>query len=156
MTAPQRCGDLWRKETVSDRAFRYRATSPACRPPGPPVCAFCGATLNVDVHHIDGHEEHTQGDNVVWACRSCNVLAGNAMRRAGLGRKTVQFNPTSQGAGSLRQWLTAVRSMKGEITDMDTAAAVEMIRATPPERRSEFALKIWEIRRRHGTDRKPT
>lgn len=76
------------------------------------------------------------------------------MARAGLGRRTVQFNPASQGAKSLRQWVTAVRSMKGESAEMGTAAAVEMIRATPPERRSQFALQIWEIRRRLGTDQK--
>lgn len=91
---------------------------------------------------------------MVWACRSCNVQAGIVMARAGLGRRTAQFNPASQGAKSLRQWLTAVRSMKGEITDMDTAAAVAMIHATPPERRSKFAQQIWRIRRRHGTDRR--
>ena len=134
--------------------MRYRASSEACRPAEPKVCAFCGATENVDVHHIDGHEEHTEAVNLVWACRSCNVRAATAMARAGLGRKTVQFNPTSQDAKSLAQWVTAVRSMKGEVAHMDTAAAVEMIRATPPERRSEFAQRIWEIRRRHGTDRK--
>jgi hypothetical protein len=76
------------------------------------------------------------------------------MARAGLGRRTNQFNPQSQGAKSLRQWLTAVLSMKGESDAMDVAAAVEMIRATPPERRSDFAHQIWDIRRRRGTDRK--
>ncbi|HEV2380872.1 MAG TPA: HNH endonuclease [Terriglobia bacterium] len=115
------------------------------------MCAFCGATVNVDVHHIDGHEEHTEAANLAWACRSCNVRAAITMARDGLGRRTVQFNPASQGALSLAQWLTAVRSMKGEISDMDTNAAVELIHATPPHRRSEFAQQIWEIRRRHGT-----
>ncbi|HEV2379541.1 MAG TPA: hypothetical protein VG206_07060, partial [Terriglobia bacterium] len=104
----------------------------------------------------DGKEEHGESANLMFACRSCNVRVSIVMARSGLGRRTVQFNPASHGAQSLRQWLTAVRSMRGEITDMDTAAAVEMIRATPPERRSEFAQQIWEIRRRHGTDRKPT
>ena len=34
---------------------------------------------------------------------------------------------------------------------MPVAAAVEMIRATPPERRSQFAQEIWERRRaRYG------
>jgi hypothetical protein len=44
--------------------------------------------------------------------------------------------------------------MKGESDKMDPAAAVEIIHATPPERRSEFAQEIWEIRRARGTDRR--
>jgi len=82
------------------------------------------------------------------------VRVGVQMAYIGLGRPTRQMNPATQGAKSLAQWLTAVRSAKGEIGDMDVAAAVAMIRATPPKRRSEFAQQIWEIRRRRGTDRK--
>lgn len=74
------------------------------------------------------------------------------MARAGLGRRTRQFNPKAQGAKSLGQWLTAVLSMKGHSDAMDVGSAVEMIRATPPERRSEFADQIWRIRRQRGTD----
>jgi len=74
------------------------------------------------------------------------------MTRAGMGRRTRQFNPQAQGAKSLRQWLTAVLSMKGESDAMDPAAAVGMIHATPADRRSDFANEIWEIRRRRGTD----
>lgn len=76
------------------------------------------------------------------------------MAQAGLGRRVQQFNPAADGAKSLRQWLTAVLSVKGESTEMDVANAVRLIRATPPERRSEFAEQIWQIRRRRGTDRK--
>jgi hypothetical protein len=73
------------------------------------------------------------------------------LRRAGLGRLTRQYNPASEGAASLGQWLTAVLSMRGESDAMTVPAAVEMIRATPPERRSEFAEQIWERRRaRYG------
>jgi len=106
------------------------------------------------VHHIDGFEEHTERSNLAWACRRCNTTIGIVMARAGLGRRTQQMNPQPQGAKSLRQWLTAVLSMKGKSDAMDTAAAVEMIRATPPERRSQFAKEIWEIRRQRGTDRR--
>jgi hypothetical protein len=64
---------------------------------------------------------------------------------------TAQHNPAAKGASSLAQWLTAVMSLKGESDAMPVAAAVEMIRATPPERRSEFAEQIWERRRaRYG------
>jgi hypothetical protein len=63
----------------------------------------------------------------------------------------VQYNPASKGAASLGAWLTAVLSMKGQSGAMPLKAAVEMIRATPPERRSEFAQEIWERRRaRYG------
>jgi hypothetical protein len=137
---------------VTDRALRYRAQR--CAPDGPRICGFCGSTENVDLHHIDGFEEHVETGNLMYACRSCNVRVGVQMAYIGLGRPTRQMNPATQGAKSLGQWLTAVRSAKGEIGDMDVAAAVAMIRATPPKRRSEFAQQIWEIRRRRGTDRK--
>jgi hypothetical protein len=81
------------------------------------------------------------------------VLFANTLRNAGIGRLTRQFNPPSQGARSLGQWLTAVQSMKGESIAMPIAAAVEMIRATPAKRRSGFAAEIWERRKQHGTDR---
>lgn len=73
------------------------------------------------------------------------------LRRAGIGRLTVQYNPASKGAASLAQWLTAVLSMRGESDAMTVPAAVEMIRATSPEKRSDFAQQIWQKRReRYG------
>jgi len=90
----------------------------------------------------------------VWTCRSCNVLCANTLRRAGIGRKTRQYNPASAGATSLGQWLTAVTSMKGESSDMAVQDAVAMIHATPPEKRSRFAKEIWRLRRAHGTDKR--
>ena len=58
-----------------------------------------------------------------------------------------------QGATTLGQWLTAVLSMKGESDAMTVPAAVEMIRATPAGRRSEFASEIWAKRMERGTDK---
>ena len=104
--------------------------------------------------HVDGHEENTAPHNLFWTCRSCNVLCANALKRAGLGRKTRQYNPASTGATSLGQWLTAVTSMKGESRDMAVQDAVAMIHATPPAERSRFAKEIWRLRRAHGTDRR--
>ena len=72
----------------------------------------------------------------------------------GMGRRTRQYNPASQGATSLGQWLTAVFAMKRQSQQMTVPAAVEMIRATPPEKRSEFASEIWAKRRGRGTDRR--
>ena len=98
--------------------------------------------------HLDGHEEHGEPANLLWTCRSCNVLCANALRRAGLGRLTRQYNPEAKGATSLGQWLAAVLSMKGQSDAMPVLAAVEVIRATSPEKRSEFAHEIWGRRRK--------
>ncbi len=136
---------------VTNRALRYRANHPDRRPPGPKVCAFCGSRQNVELHHVDGHEENSNPENLAWACRSCNTTIGVAMKRAGIGRRTHQFNP--EGARNLAQWLKAVLSVKGETSDMTVRQAVEMIRATPAARRSQFAGEIWSRRREHGTDK---
>lgn len=140
-----------RKEgRVTDRALRYRAN--ADPPPGPRICALCGSKRNVEVGHVDGHEENTAPVNLFWTCRSCNVKSGNAMRRAGLGRLTRQYNPV-EGAENLGQWMNAVMSMKGDGGTMAVGDAVAMIRATDPADRSRFAREIWARRRQHGTDR---
>jgi hypothetical protein len=102
---------------------------------------------------VDGHEENTTPANLTWACRSCNTTIGFVLRNAGLGRRTRQYNPAAKGARTLSQWVTAVLSMKGQGT-MAPAAAVEMIHATPPEQRSNFAEDIWQRRRERGTDRR--
>jgi hypothetical protein len=39
-------------------------------------------------------------------------------------------------------------SIKGESDAMTVPAAVQMIRATPAEKRSQFAKEIWNRRRR--------
>ena len=104
--------------------------------------------------HLDGFEENTNPENLIWNCRACNTCLGVVFKRLGLGRRTRQYNPASQGATSLGQWLTAVMSMKGQSQEMTVPAAVEMIRATPPARRSEFARAIWAKRRQHGTARR--
>jgi hypothetical protein len=113
------------------------------------VCAFCGSGRNVEVGHLDGHEENTAPHNLIWNCRACNTRLGVVYKRLGLGRRTRQYNPAAQGATSLGQWLTAVMSMKEESDQMTVPAAVEMIRATTPERRSEFARQIWQKRTAH-------
>jgi hypothetical protein len=76
---------------------------------------------------------------------------GIVFKKLKLGRRTRQFNPEAQGAKNLGQWLTALFSMKGQSTEMSVPAAVEMIRATSPAKRSEFAREIWDRRRQHGT-----
>ena len=138
-----------RSTSVTDRALRYRAN--ATPPPGPKICALCGSKTNVEVGHVNGREEHSNPENLMWTCRSCNVLAANAMRGAGLGRKTHQYNPGGKGATTLGEWMTAVMSMKGQSDAMSVRDAVSIIRATSPSKRSEFASEIWS--RRHQRTR---
>jgi hypothetical protein len=59
-----------------------------------------------------------------------------------------KLNPAS-GAQSLGAWVSAVLSMKGESDAMPVAAAVDLIRTTPPEQRSQYAREIWVRRRKH-------
>lgn len=134
------------QRNLTDRALRYRAnTTP---PLGDPICGLCGSDTNVEVGHVDGHEENCQWENLFWTCRRCNVLAANTMRKANLGRPTRQYNPKGTGAQSLGQWVIAVSSMKGTSDEMSVADAVAMIKATPQEDRSRFARDIWRRRRK--------
>jgi hypothetical protein len=84
---------------ITDRALRYRANRQP--PPGPRICCLCGATRNVEVGHVNGHEEDTAAANLLWTCRGCNVRCGNTLRRAGIGRLTRQYNPAGAGAENL-------------------------------------------------------
>jgi len=81
---------------VKDRALRYRAN--AHPPPGARICCLCGATRNVEIGYVDGLEENTAPENLFWTCRSCNVRSALALKRAGIGRRTGQFNPAAAGA----------------------------------------------------------
>ena len=140
-----------KQRNVTDRALRYRAN--ADPPPGPRICALCGSRRNVEVGHANSREEDNSPANLFWTCRRCNTKSGITLKRAGIGRRTRQYNPTAAGAENLGQWMNAVTSMKGEGGTMAVADAVAMIRATPPDERSRFAREIWAIRRRRGTDR---
>ncbi len=132
------------KPKVTDRALRYRAN--ANPPKGPKQCLWCNSKKNVEVGHLDGHEENNKPENLHWTCRSCNTALGAAFKKLGIGRRTRQYNPA--GAETLGQWLNAVQSLKGESGGtMDLDAAVEMVRYTSPVKRSEFAREIWAKRR---------
>ncbi len=111
----------------------------------------CGSTRHVELGHLDGHEENSAPENLIWNCRACNTFLGVVFKHLGMGRRTRQFNP-GEGAKSHGQWLTAVMSMKGESDAMTVPAAVLMIRATPPAKRSEFGKEIWRIRQKRKTD----
>lgn len=135
-----------RVSQITDRAKRYRGNVNI--PPGEKRCAACGRKPNrIDVMHVDGHENNNAPENLMYGCRSCNVKMANTLRRAGMGTKTRQFNP-SGGAQTLAQWVTAVMSMKGESDQIPLGEAIDIIRATPASRRSSFAKQIWQRRRR--------
>jgi hypothetical protein len=136
-----------RNPRLTDRAFRYRANA---RPPvGPKQCAFCGTKQQIQVGHVDGHEENDEPENLIWTCRSCNMLHANTLRAAGYGRLTRQYNPAARGAETYKQYALALMSMKGESDAMTLPAAVEMVHATSADDRSRFSREIWRLRRRH-------
>jgi hypothetical protein len=132
---------------VTDRALRYRANSPDRRPEGPRICTFCNSKENVEVGHLDGHEENDNPQNLVWNCRSCNTRLGHIFKALGIGRRTRQYNPETQGAQSYEQWATALDALKGGNLFMSVAAAVDIIHATSPEDRSYYQRQIWRIRK---------
>ena len=144
---------------LTDRALRYRAN--ADPPEGPRVCAFCGSRKQIMVGHVDGHEAHGEHENLIWTCRSCNALHANALKRARMGKRTAQFNPSKGGgASNLGEWVQAVGAIKpraqgkvkgpigssdrnaGLTSTMSVSDAVAMIRATPSYKRAEFAAKM--------------
>lgn len=137
------------RQNVTDRALRYRAQAEP--PEGEKRCGYCGSTRNVEIEHINGREEDNSAENKMWACRSCNTKKGIALRNAGVGRRTAQYNPG--GARSVGQWTLAVMSAKGDSDAMSVRDAVAMIRATSQRKRSEYAQEIWDRRRARGTDR---
>jgi hypothetical protein len=148
------------RANVTDRALRYRANAEP--PSGPRQCGFCGSRDNVEVGHVNGHEEDGEPENLIWTCRSCNVHASNTLRNAGLGRPTNQYNPSkSGGASNVGEWIQAVGTIvphKGEqyagynyglVSDMKVGDAVAMIRATPQHKREEFAALLKRRRGRY-------
>ena len=146
------CGARNRKpvHAISDRAKRYRANTPECRPRGPKRCEYCGSNKNIDIHHRDGDESNGARKNLAYACRSCNVSITNAMKARGKGVRTRQFNP--EGATTMAQWVSAVLAMKGENSDISKADAIEIVHATPADARSRFAREIWRRRRRNPAE----
>lgn len=175
----------------------------------------------LQIHHLAGREDDSDPRGTLLVCRACNQLADRALKAAGIGTRTRQFNPAdvpdesliqraraaagggrihgveqligayrmyaavlqrkpedddaqrkfhqteaklraglggperqfnpADGARSLGAWLSAIMTLKGESDVMPVAAAVQIVRATPPARRSEFAQQIWERRRaRYG------
>lgn len=76
---------------ISDRAKRYRANQETSD--WPQVCMFCGSTQYLEVDHLDGFEENGEPENLLILCKSCNQKKSQVYLKAGLGRRTVQYNP---------------------------------------------------------------
>ncbi len=69
------------------------------------------------------------------------------MARAGIGRRTRQYNP---GARTLAQYTeAALQHTRGQYD-----AGGQIIHDTPKEERQKFAAEIWRRRRARGTDRR--
>lgn len=158
LNSPEPCGGRKPASEVTDRALRYRANSEECRPEGPKQCMWCGASLTnaarfdgryqtIEVGHIDGDETNTTKENLAWTCRPCNQRVAAAMKKAGTGRRTKQFNPGKRKPISdWREFAQALAITKGEaIGDIDRA--VDSLKATGPRRRSEFQKDIWDRRK---------
>lgn len=128
------------KTHVTDRAHRYRANRNM--PATAPICAFCGSTENVEVGHIDGHEENSSPENLIWTCRRCNVLCANNLRAHGIGRLTHQYNPPLPGAKTLTEWREATETVKGEGAAMPIDKAIRMLQATPANKRTKYARAL--------------
>lgn len=120
--------------TVTDRALRYRANQ-AMPADAPRVCFACGSS-DVEVGHLDGHEENNEPENLAYTCRGCNVLCGNTLRAGGAGRLTNQYNPA--GARSATHYRSAVDTLLGRARNMSLRSAVGTIQGTAHRLRSKY------------------
>ena len=143
---------------VTDRAKRYRAQKNVT---GPKKCVLCGSRSDLGVMHLDGNEAHGEAANLAWGCRSCNQLLSHGFKRAGAGKRTAQYNPSS-GVPTLEQYAWAVSQGPGGSHHgpykgggkfapgaHDEAGAV--IHATPKHKRIEYAQRIAGLKAKAGT-----
>ena len=135
-----------KKKNVTDRAKRYRANAAIAKTGAARRCFICGNPDASDVEHVNGNEGDNRPQNLVHACRSCNVTKGKVFSDAGIGVKTVQYNPSS-GASTLAQYLSAVMVLKGQGDSMSLPAAIKLIHNTSHAQRARFASQIWDKRR---------
>jgi hypothetical protein len=136
------------KAEVTHRAQRYRANR-AIHPEEPKGCAYCGNPKDAgDVEHIDGDEANNEDWNLCYSCRPCNVAKGRAFADAGIGVKTLQFNPSvSKGITDWRQYLDVVMVLRGQSDAMKLQRAISLMHNTPRSRRGDFQRKVWQVRK---------
>jgi hypothetical protein len=149
---------------ITDRAKRYRANSAACRPAGPKVCTYCKSRRNVEVHHRDGNESNGAKKNLGWACRRCNTALGAAFKRAGLGKRTRQYNgrKTKGHTPEFTQYGWAIgmicrkadqrKGLCSPSSDPKVLEAVEIIRSTPADKRREYSRRAAASRGRWASE----
>jgi hypothetical protein len=138
----------WRpgvQPNVTDRAKRYRAQQNV---KGPKRCVLCCSTKDLGVMHLDGDESHGEARNLAWGCRACNQILSHGFKRAGLGKRTKQYNP-SAGVPSFEQYCWAVAHHSREAHDEGGA----IIHATPKSKRIEYASRIAGLKAERGTGR---
>lgn len=140
---------------ITDRAKRYRANQAGCRPAGPKRCLYCGrGAKHMVIDHMDGDESNGRRSNLAWACKACNTRLGAAMKSAGRGVRTRQYNAVPD----FKQYAWAI-GMICRRRDMEagrcspsnystTAEAVAIIRATPAAKRREYARRAASSRGR--------
>lgn len=135
---------------ITDRAKRYRANKSDATPKK--HCFSCGAKNPRDRAHIDGNESNNDPRNLAPQCRSCNVRFANTLHKAGVGKKTRQYNPKKRASSpSLGAYLSAIAIARGDQPG-NVTSAVRTLQATTPAQRSQYAKRIWEIRReRYGS-----
>ena len=133
-----KCGARNRKPVgqITDRAKRYRASTPECRPAGPKRCEICGSTRFVVPDHRDGNESNTRPGNLRWLCKAHNTSEGKRLVREGKGVRTRQYNP---GAVNLAQYVQAAMDHVRGSHD----AGGKVLHETPKSVRRQFAKEIW-------------
>lgn len=144
---PAVCGGRKPVELLTDRAKRYRANRPDCRPRGRKKCVLCGSRRNVVLMHLDGDENNLDRRNLAWGCKSCNTRLGLLYKRLKIGRPTQQFNPSKVPTFGQYAWAVA-HHVRGAT---DEGGAV--IHATPRAKRLEYARRISELKSKRGTHR---
>ena len=130
------------QRNLTDRAKRYRAQHVVT---GPKRCVLCHSTRDLGVMHLDGNESHGEAKNLAWGCRSCNQKLSHGFKRAGAGKRTAQYNPSS-GVPSFEQYAWAVSNHSRGAHDEGGA----VIHATPKHKRIEYAKRIAAARRSSG------
>jgi hypothetical protein len=154
------CGARNRKpvSAITDRAKRYRANTPECRPRGPRRCELCGSKRFLVVDHRDGNESNGSPENLRWLCKSCNTVNGAEMARAGKGKRTRQYNSALLalegveladqylgqarqrnpifGAASPAEYLAALAVLEGSL-DGDRIQARRLVHNTPAAIRAQ-------------------
>lgn len=122
---------------ITDRAKRYRANRNP--PPGRKICNFCAGRRNVDIDHVTGDETDDSPENKIFLCRPCNTRKGITQARNHIGVRTRQYNPAR--VPTFAQFGSAAAVLLG-LAHGSAAAATELVKATPPEKRATYAEQI--------------